>query len=64
MENMERGEVKSVEKEWEKFRDIVREYTNDVCGVRRVGRQRRKESEWWNERVGREVSEKRRAFEE
>ena len=24
------GEVESVEKEWEKFRDIVMEYTNDV----------------------------------
>ena len=27
-------------------------------------RQRRKESEWWNEEVGRAVAEKRRAFEE
>ena len=26
--------------------------------------QRRKESEWWNEKVGRAVAEKRRAFEE
>ena len=30
------GEVESVE-EWEKFRDIVMECTNDVCGMRRVG---------------------------
>ena len=37
--------------------------TNGVCGIRRVGGQRRKESEWWNE-VGRAVTEKRRAFEE
>ena len=29
-----------------------------------VGGQRRKESEWWNEEVGRAVAEKRRAFEE
>ena len=57
------GEVKNVEKEWEKFRDIVKECTNDVCGMRREGRQRRKGSEWWNE-VGRAVSEKRRVFEE
>ena len=31
------GEVESVEKEWETFRDIVMECTNDVCGIRRVG---------------------------
>ena len=48
-----------MEKEWEMFRD-----TNDVCGMRRVGGQRRKGSEWWNEEVGRAVAEKRRAFEE
>ena len=44
-----RGEdVESVEKELEKFRGIVKECinTNDVCGMRHVGRQRRKESEW------------------
>ena len=40
------GEVESVEKEWEKFRDIVMECTNDVCVMRRVGGQRRKWSEW------------------
>ena len=28
------GEVESVEKEWEKFRDIILECTNDVCGMR------------------------------
>ena len=56
------GEVEIVEKEWEKFRDIVMECINDVCGMGRVGRERRKGSEWWNEEVGRAVSEKRRAF--
>ena len=30
-------EVESVEKEWEKFRAIVMECTNDVCCTRRVG---------------------------
>ena len=40
------------------------ECTNDVCGMRRVGRQRRKGSEWWNEEVGRAAVKKRRAFEE
>ena len=40
------------------------ECTNDVCGTRRVGEQRIKWSEWWNEEVGRAVAEKRRAFEE
>ena len=42
------GEVKSVEKEWEKFRDKVMKCTNDVCGMKRVSEQRRKGSEWWN----------------
>ena len=51
MENMRCGEVESVEKEWEKFRDIVMEFTNDVCVMRRVGGQRRKGSERWNEEV-------------
>ena len=37
------GEVESVEKEWEKFRDIVMECANDVCGMRSVGGQRRRE---------------------
>ena len=40
------------------------ECTNNVCGMSRVGGQRRKESEWWNGEVGRVVAEKRRAFEE
>ena len=34
-----------VEKEWEKFGNIVKECTNDVCGVRHMGGQRRKVSE-------------------
>ena len=45
-------------------RYILMESTNDVCGMRRVGVQRRKGSKWWNEEVGRAVAEKRRAFEE
>ena len=57
-------DVESVDKEWEKFRDKVMECTNDVCGMRRVGGQRRKGSEWWNDKVGKEVAENRRAFEE
>ena len=43
---------------------MVIKCTNDVCGMRRVGGQRRKGSEWWNEEVGRAVAEKRRSFEE
>ena len=46
------GEVESVETEWEKFSDMVMECTNNVCGMRCVGGQRRKGSEWWNEEVG------------
>ena len=53
-----------MEKEWETFRDIVMECTNDVCGMRCAGGQRRKWSEWWNEEVGRAAAEKRRVFEE
>ena len=34
------------------------ECTNDVLGMRCVGGQRRKGSEWWNEEVGRAVAEK------
>ena len=30
-----------MEKEFEKYRDIVMECTNDVCGMRLVDRQRR-----------------------
>ena len=40
------------------------QYTNDGCGMRRVGGERRKRSEFWNEEVGGAVTEKRRAFEE
>ena len=50
--------------EYEKFRDLVMECTNDVCGMRRVGEQRRKGSKWCNEEVGIVVAETRRAFEE
>ena len=53
-----------MEKEWEKFRDIVMECTNNICGVRHVCGQRRMGSECWNEKVGVAVAEKRRAFEE
>ena len=53
-----------MEKEWEKFRDMEMKCTNDLCGMRRVGGQRRKGSEWWNKEVGRAVAETRRAFEE
>ena len=42
----------------EKFRDIIMECTNDVCGMRRAGGQRRKGREWWNEKVGRAGAEK------
>ena len=35
--------------------------TNDVCGMRCVGGQR-KRSEWWNEEVGRAVAEKEKSF--
>ena len=56
-------ETWEVEKERLKFRDILMECTNDICGMRRVGRQRRNGSEWWNEEVGGTVAEKRKALE-
>ena len=40
------------------------EIYNNVCGMRSIGEQRRKGSEWWNEEVDGPVAEKRRAFEE
>ena len=49
------GKVESVEKEREKFGDIVMECTNDVCGMRCVGGQIRKGSEWWNEGFREEI---------
>ena len=55
-------EVESVEKKLEKFRDIVMECVNDVCIMRRVGGQRRKGSEWWNEELGGAVAENKRSF--
>ena len=64
MDNMKCGEVESVKKACEKFRGIVMECRNDVCGMRRVDGQKRKGSEWWNEVMGMAVAEKRRALEE
>ena len=58
------AEVESVQKEWEKFRDIVKGCTNDICGMRCVGGQRRKGSKWWSAGVVLAVAENRRSFEE
>ena len=54
------GEVESAENEWEKFRDIGMECTNDVFGMIRVGGQLRKESEWLRSRWG--VGRKEKSF--
>ena len=65
------GEVESVER-WGgrqcgegvgKVQRLVMECTNDACGKRRLGGQKIKGSERWNEEVCRAVVEKRRAFE-
>ena len=61
---MQRWGGRECGEEWEKFRDMVMDCTNDVCSMRRVGGQRRKGSEWWNEEVGKAVAKKRKAFEE
>ena len=63
MKNKKCAEVESVEKEWEKFRDVVLECTNDACGMRCVGRHRIMWSELYKE-VGGAVAKKRGAFEE
>ena len=43
--SVERWGGRECGKEWKKFRDIVMECTNDVCGMRRVVGQRREGSE-------------------
>ena len=42
------GDVKNVEKEWEKFRVLVKECTKDACGIKRVVEEQRlmAMSEW------------------
>ena len=42
----------------------IMECINDVCGMGRVGGQRRKSSGWWHEKMGGAVTKKRRSFEE
>ena len=42
---------------------MFRETKNEVCGVRRVGEQRRNGSERWIEEVGVAVAKKIRVFE-
>ena len=51
-------------KEWGKVQRYSNGVYHDVCGMRRVGGQRKMGREWWNEEVGRAVAEKRRVFEE
>ena len=53
-------EVESVEKEWEKFRDTVKECTNDVFGMKRVAD---REDRGVNGGM-KKLAVKRRAFEE
>lgn len=53
----------SVEGEWVRFRDGVNQCAREVCGVRYVGGQRRKGSEWWSEEVREAVRGKRVAYE-
>ena len=57
------GEVEIVKKEWEKFRDIIMECTNNVCGMRLESGQRKNGSQWWNE-VGRGEELLRNGFRE
>ena len=53
-----------MEKEWEKFRDIVMECTNDIRGMRRVGGREESGVNSGLKKWDRAVPEKRRAFKE
>ena len=57
-------EMGGVEEEWAVFKEKILKCAMNVCGVRKVGGNRRKGSEWWNEEVEAAVLEKRRAYEE
>ena len=48
-----------MEKEWEKFKDILNECTNEVYGMRSVGGQRRKGDKCLSKEVCVAVAEKR-----
>ena len=48
----------------EKFRNIVKEFTNYVCWVRRVGEQRKEGSGWWSDKAGMEWNERAIPIEE
>ena len=56
--------VKKILKKQMFFFFFITKCTNDVCGMRCVGRRRRKCSEYWNKEVGGVVAKKRREFEE
>ena len=51
-----------VEEEWECFKERVTECAKMVCETRRMGGNRRKGSEWWDDEVKKAVEEKKRAF--
>ena len=56
--------VEGVEEEWKCFKEEVLGCAKEVCGMRRMGGNVRKGSEWWDEGVRVAVKEKRQAYEE
>jgi endonuclease/exonuclease/phosphatase family metal-dependent hydrolase len=55
-------EMGSIDEEWESFRDAMLECAEGICGRRRLG-ERKKRSEWWDERLREHIKCKRNAFE-
>ena len=62
-EEVRRREKGGVEEEWELFKERILRCARDVCGMKKVGGERRRGSEWWSDEMKRLVDEKRRAFE-
>lgn len=53
-----------MEREWHLFRNFVVGSADELCGVRWVGIEMRKGSEWWYEEASVAVAEKRCVYEE
>ena len=62
-EEVKRRDKGGVEREWELFKGAILRSAKETCGMRKVGRRRRRGSEWWNDEMNQVVAEKRRAFE-
>ncbi|KAL1446149.1 hypothetical protein WDU94_012366 [Cyamophila willieti] len=59
--NIPTSELRSVEEEWQDYKNCLVSAAEEVCG-RTSGKRRWKETRWWNERVKTAVLEKNKAF--